>query len=241
MTTVVTAPNQSMLTTLFLWTFLSVHFLRSARATFQASSGNKPGSMFPSDPYLLKALAAKQARVFGRLDPATTPGTGSGGGRASGSNEGPFGGRDSGSDGDKIFLPEVTVHAWPGLEVGDKLETRLRHTDGRVALSVSYVDGSVRLVKAVGEPPRNEHGVQTGPQPESFATLLRSDPAKVMEVHLRRQEIANEEKEKEEEETAAKNTKKSKVGRRERKLRERAKAHLGEVVLTVSDRGVVVS
>lgn len=64
-----------------------------------------------------------------------------------------------GSSGDDIiYHPEITAHPELFLKAGDQLEGLLMYWDHSAAVSVSHVDGSVRLAKAVGSPPLNEDG-----------------------------------------------------------------------------------
>lgn len=145
-----------------------------------------------------------------------------------------------------FFPPEITSHPAPSLKVEDRMTGLLVHKDQQSTVSASYVDGSFRLSKSVGETPRDGKGKQVGPTPKFITTLINSDTNKVMEVHRLRAEIAAAERGKG---PGAKEDKKAtgtgflpffNAGRKEQQRREHAKAHLGEVVTTISNRGVLV-
>jgi len=120
-------------------------------------------------------------------------------------------------------------------------------------VSVSNVDGSILFSKLAADAPRDEDGRNIGPIPRATETLVQSDPVRLEKVRQTRLEI------KEEEEEARRRAKSGESGKRgvvaalkrlmpfgkggwlRRRAREHAKAHLGEVILSVTNRGVLVS
>lgn len=167
------------------------------------------------------------------------------------------GGGSSSSDlRDETNSPSKTpAHPKASLKVGERLEGDLFSKRWRSAVSVSRTDGSVLLSTLVGEAPRDADGRKVGPTPRKTAMLAQSDPAKVEKVRQTRRDIIEHENAAKED-SRAKSNKSGKKGvvavlKRlmpfgkggwlRRRARKHAKAHLGEVFMTVTNRGVVVS
>lgn len=129
----------------------------------------------------------------------------------------------------------------------------MKSEDGVSSVSASHVDGSIRSIVEVGEPPLDRDGKQIGPVPETVTTLIMSDTGMVNKVLQVRADIDKEEEEAKKAERDGKPVKKGlrkavlgkvwwgKAGRRQQQAMAKAKAHRGEVKVSVTDRGVVVS
>jgi len=168
------------------------------------------------------------------------PGSSSGGGDSS-----------SGSGGD--IFDGHSADQRSSLKVGERLEGELYNKFLRAALSVSRTDGSILFSTPADSTPRDEHGGNIGPMPRATEILIQSDAATVKKVRQIRREIAEEAKEAESRAKSGEGRKKGVVagvkrrmpfgkgGWLRRRARAHAKAHLGEVTMTVTNRGVVVS
>ena len=157
---------------------------------------------------------------------------------------------DDGSGFESFFHPQLLPHDGPSLRVGEILIGKLHSVDGPSAVYCSPVDAAVVFSTAV-EGGETDDGFAPV---EVISTLIHSDRRKVAKARRVRREIAEEDAERKraggEGGAIAKKGKLETVrgwlpfgknGFRRRRAREHARKHFGEVGLTITDRGVLVS
>ncbi|CAM9322967.1 unnamed protein product [Ectocarpus sp. 12 AP-2014] len=141
----------------------------------------------------------------------------------------------------------IPVHPALSLKVGEVLSGTLLSPTMGSRIFASREDGAIVFAKATGEPPRDADGRVTGPTPETITTLVSSDPGKVNKRHAIRAELLAEELYERLAEAEGHTGKQGalatiagwmpfgKGGFLRRRARERAKAHMGEVNLYVTN------
>ncbi|CAM9131182.1 unnamed protein product [Pylaiella littoralis] len=148
-------------------------------------------------------------------------------------------GSSTGKNDPPVFPREIKRHVGPSLKAGQKLQGSLLSPERTSMIYASAVDASVVFETLVGAVPRGA----AGPSPRVSTTLIAGDPKKIARVHRLRAELL------EEEDTRIAERGRmgavmgwmpfGKDGWRQRRARENAKAHLGEVTMTITSRGIL--
>ncbi|CAM9939353.1 unnamed protein product [Scytosiphon promiscuus] len=147
-------------------------------------------------------------------------------------------------------LPWMQAHPAPALKVGERLTGSLHNSHGTAMTYASPFDGSIMLARSTGGVQSKKPGGSAGSEPENVQILVHSNSKWVARVIERRADIDVERKEKERVAAGGRRRKGvelraaamgwlpfGKAGFIERKKREHAKAHLGEVEMHVTNRG----
>ncbi len=168
--------------------------------------------------------------------------SGRGGGGGGGSRSGSSG---TSSSSTQPPPPPKELHASPCLKVGEVLTGSLLSPGGSSLVHGNAEDGSLVFERVAAIAPRDASGRENSTTTPIVGTiLLPADPQRVARVKQVRSDISEEERE-----MAEKGGKKAtilgwlpfgKAGWRQRRRRERAREHLGEVGIRITDKGVLV-